>query len=118
MRLQLIFVLSSSLLLNPTLASSQPCVNHEQTRLPSPDGTRELVSFIRLCGTAYTGEKAIVTKGAPLPDGPGNVTLPGHPVRTVARWATTDTVIIASPAAGPSPREFRVNGVTVRYVRE
>jgi hypothetical protein len=101
-----------------TSVGGQACVNREEARLPSPDGARELVLFIRLCGGAYTGEVAIVAKGAVLPDGPGNVPLPDHPENVGARWQAADSVVVASPTASPSPQEFRVEGVKVRYVRQ
>lgn len=114
----ILFVLLCCLLAVPDVCGSQSCPNHEQIRLPSPDGSRELVLFLRLCGSAYAHEVAIVAKGAALPDGPGNVPLPDHPTKVVARWVTAESVILASPTAGQSPQEFRVAGVTVRYVRQ
>ena len=113
-----IAVMLCCLLAVATSVGGQPCVNREESRLPSPDGARELVLFIRLCGPAYTGEVAIVAKGAALPGGPGNVPLPDHPERVGARWVTQDSIVIASPTAAASPQEFRVGGVKVRYVRQ
>jgi hypothetical protein len=101
-----------------TSVGGQSCANREEVRLPSPDGAWELVLFIRLCGTAYTGEVAIVAKGAALPGGPGNVPLPDHPENAGARWLAADSVVITSPTASPSTQEFRVDGVKVRYVRQ
>jgi hypothetical protein len=93
-------------------------VNREESRLSSPDGARELVLFIRLCGAAYTGEVAIVITGAALPGGPGNVPLADHPEKVGARWVTADSIVIASPTAGQPAQAFLVEGVTVRYVRQ
>lgn len=116
-RLSLILILSAAFVLTSGRLFGQPCQNTEMTRLPSPDGARDLLTFVRRCGADYSSEVALVPKGQPLPDGPGNVGLPGHPKKLVARWSAADTVIIASPAAGPSPYQTRVEGVTIVYVR-
>ncbi len=119
-RLSLISTLSGVLLLASPFGcgAGQPCVNTETARLPSPDGSRDLVLFVRRCETGYSGEVAIVPKSKPVPDGPGNVVLPGHPMNVTARWSTVDTVILASPDANPSPQQTRVDGITVLYVRQ
>jgi hypothetical protein len=96
---------------------SQQCRSAGDLRLPSPDGRRELILYTRVCGERATGEVEIAPKGMPVPDRPGNVDVPGHPIRTSARWMSNDSVSIAIPRAGALPRALQVNGVTITFSR-
>jgi hypothetical protein len=86
-----------------------------KTRLPSPDGARELLLYFRVCGDETSGEVEISSKGAPVPDRPGNVDVPGHPLRVSSRWTSNDAVVIAIPGKGSPPRPLRVDGVTITF---
>ncbi len=83
------------------------------------DGSRDAVFFIRRCGASaeYRNGVAIVPKGQPLADKPGDVFIFGHQVNLTARWSAADTLIVVSPSANPSPQETRVGGVTIMYKR-
>jgi hypothetical protein len=100
-----------------TALRSQPCRSAGDLRLPSPDGRRELILYTRVCGERATGEVEIALKGIPVPDRPGNVDVPGHPLRTSARWISNDSVIIAIPRASALPKALQVNGVTITFSR-
>ena len=96
---------------------SQPCRSAGDLRLASPDGRRELILYTRVCGERATGEVEIAPKGMPVPDRPGNVDVPGHPLRTSARWISNDSVAIAIPRASALPKALQVNGVTITFSR-
>jgi hypothetical protein len=101
----------------PTALRLQSCRSIGDTRLPSPDGRRELVLFARVCGEHATGEVELARKGTPLPDRPGNVDVPGRPIRVSARWASNDAVFLGIPGTDPLPKPLHVDGVTVTFVR-
>ena len=96
---------------------SQSCRSAGDLRLPSPDGRRELILYTRVCGERAPGEVEIAPKGMPVPDRPGNVDVPGHPLRTSARWISNDSVAIAIPRASALPKALQVNGVTITFSR-
>ena len=100
-----------------TALRSQACRSAGDLRLPSPDGRRELILYTRVCGERATGEVEIAPKGMPVPDRPGNVDVPGHPIRTSARWMSNDSLSIAIPRGGALPRALQVNGVTITFSR-
>ena len=97
--------------------SSQPCRSVGDLRLPSPDGRRELILYSRVCGERASGEVEITAKGGPVPDRPGNVDVPGHPLRTSARWTSNDAVVVEIPGTSAPPKPLKVDGVTVTFSR-
>ena len=72
---------------------------------------------MRICGEETSGEVAIVRTGAPVPDGSGNIDVPGHPVRVSGRWTSDTTLLLAISGTAPLPPPQRVDGVTVTFVR-
>jgi hypothetical protein len=76
-----------------------------------------LILYSRVCGEQATGEVEIAAKGAPVPDRPGNVDVPGHPIRTSARWTSNDAVAVEIPGTGAAPKPLKVDGVTVTFSR-
>jgi len=100
-----------------TPSHAQPCKSAGNLRLPSPDGRRELILYARVCGENMAGEVEIAPKGAPVPDRPGNVDVPGHPIRTAARWMSNDAVVVEFPTTGALPKPLTVDGVTVTFGR-
>ncbi len=115
----LVFTLSSALLLAAGSGAGGPCVDTEMTRLPSDDGSRDAVTFIRPCGdsTEHLSGVAIVPKGQPVPDKPDSVLILGHAKKLVARWLAPDTFMVVSPSANASPQERRMEGVRIIYKR-
>jgi len=114
------FIATCTLFIAATTAApahSQTCRSVGQTRLPSPDGTRELLLYARVCGERATGEIEIAPKGAPVPDRPGNIDVPGRPIQVSAGWRSNDAVFIGIPRTGPLPKPLRVDGVAITFVR-
>jgi hypothetical protein len=74
----------------PIQSASTTCRSVSDLRLPSPDRRREMLLYVRICGEETSGEVAIVRTGAVVPDGSGNIDVPGRPIRVSGRW-TSDT---------------------------
>jgi hypothetical protein len=120
MRVRNSFAVACGLALVATLVAplrSETCKSAGNTRLPSPDGKRELILYVRVCGERATGEVEIASKGASVPDRAGNVDVPGHPIRVSARWASNEAVFLGIAGTGSLPRALRVDGVTITFVR-
>lgn len=98
-------------------SASTNCRSVGDLRLPSPDGRREMLLYVRICGDRTTGEVEIVRTGALVPDRPGNIDVPGHPVEVSGRWTSDATLILAVPGTIALPKPERVDGVTVTFVR-
>src|SRR5215471_8017884 len=101
----------------PIQSASTNCRSAGDLRLPSPDGRREMLLYVRICGDRATGEVEIVQKGAPVPDRPGNIDVPGHPIEVSGRWTSDAALILAVPGTNALPKPQRIDGVTVTFVR-
>src|SRR5438445_2992506 len=79
------------------------CANTVERRLPSPNGSHEVVVFIRDCGatTDYSSQVALLSRGASPRDLPGNVFIAPHRTDVQVQWIAEDTLLVQHGTPDP-----------------
>jgi hypothetical protein len=93
------------------------CENEVVERVPSPDGSREVVVFTRNCGatTDFSTQISILPAGGVLPSRSGNTYIASHQTRVEVTWEGSRVAAIRRAAAGLT-EEPEVAGVRVRFL--
>jgi hypothetical protein len=94
------------------------CENEQVNSVPSPDGSKKAVTFVRGCG-ATTGDStqlSIISSWRSIPSGSGNVlVVEGRPLIQVS-WVSDSAVAISKIGSGRIfKQEGELDGTSVRY---
>jgi hypothetical protein len=100
------------------------CDNAIRSDVPSPDGAKRAVVFVRSCGatTPFSTQVSVVNRGEALPRSAGNVFVAdgNHgaiaDLNVIARWVSPNHLLIRYPAgARVFSKNEKANGVAVAY---